>query len=522
LKIGISNFIRSNKKHLKNVIGAIALINLLLAFTALIKDVMLAMYVGTSSHADALLLALFIPDTLGNGLIAAAMGVACIPVFSLLHVANKNEQLERGIKNISMFVSLIAVALITVLILFRYQIISFLASGFNPDTRELCVKLFIIMLPTLLLFPVIYIGISVLQVHNRFRLPAIAPIIFNSFFLFAIMAGMLLNLPILKGVYIIAIAISLGVLSMLLFVWLPLIKGKGKLVSIKLSLRISSEDVKIIKDILKVFLPYLIILFFQQGIQYVERYLASTLGEGSIAGLNYAYRLAQFPLWVFVSAVGTVILPAMAKARGNGNEDELKTTLGKSARLVLMIVMPVTIGLYILRVPIISYLFYRGAFDSKSLQITDTILAGYSLGIIGQSIMILTLKYFLAVRKMFVPVVIYIISAIANIAIDFILVSKIGLAGIGYGAAICAIINPIIVLFYLKKRIKFNISGQARYFFKVVAANVPVAITFVLILHFWHALKINNSFIGQTVFLLIGSIIFIVIYRASLKLFTVL
>ncbi|HET6872195.1 MAG TPA: hypothetical protein VFH42_04320, partial [Sporolactobacillaceae bacterium] len=60
------------------------LMNLMLAISAFFKDVAFAHYFGTSSTADAYTLGFFIPDMIGNNLIAAALGVACIPIFSRL------------------------------------------------------------------------------------------------------------------------------------------------------------------------------------------------------------------------------------------------------------------------------------------------------------------------------------------------------------------------------------------------------------------------------------------------------
>ena len=108
------------KYYARNAIGAVMMVNLLLAVFALIRDICVASYLGTTSQADALLLAYFLPDTAGNVLIAAAVGVSCVPAFSKLLVREEYLLLNKSVKNVN--ISVLVLSLILFMVLFRLEI----------------------------------------------------------------------------------------------------------------------------------------------------------------------------------------------------------------------------------------------------------------------------------------------------------------------------------------------------------------------------------------------------------------
>lgn len=479
------------KKILKSNIGALIIINLLLAVVAFFKDILLASYLGTSAQADALLLAFFVPDTIGNNLIAFALGVSCIPVFSILFVKGMNERLNNCIRNVSAYILFFSALLLVLLYIFKNEIITMLGSGFDPKTSKLCLSLYNIVLPTILLFPVVAIGTSILQVLNRFKISAFAPVLYNIVFLGGVVLGYLLNVPIEKGVYLVAISIICGVFSMTILILVSLKRIQD--VSLKTLLFFKNfpkkNELKDVRDIFKTMLPYILILLASQSVYFFERYLASNLETGSIAGLNYAFRLAQFPGWVFVAAISVVILPSMSKAKGIGQLKAMKATFVRSLKTVLLITFPLAIILFTMRIPILSVLFKRGAFDSNSLEITAGILAGYSLTIIGQSILAISLRFFFVIGQMLSPLIVVIISSTINIIADFFFVKQFGSAGIGYGAALGAFLNVPLILFFLRRPLHLKISKHLPEFLKIMITNLPVLLISLGCNRVWHFFK---------------------------------
>jgi len=512
----IFNTIKDNG-NMNSAMGGIVLINLILAFTVLCRDIFLASYLGTSSQADAFLLAYFFPDTVGNLLLAGALGVAAVPVFSRLYLTNDTYRLNKAITYVTIYFIFFSLFIMVIAFIARESIVQLLGSGLGEESKALCVRLLIIMLPTIIIFPIILIGISVLQVYERFYIPASVTVLFNLVFLGGILYAYLMTMPLQKGVYLLAASVLTGVMAMVLLIFAAFKKYRiGFLVRPLVSDIIKPP--RELTEIFRTFVLYLAILVSSYMVYTVERFLASNLEVGSIAALNYAFRLAQFPLWVFVAAVSAVALPLMSKANGLGRMENFKETLGKSLRLILMITVPLSIMFFVLRVPIVSFMLQRGSFDSGSVQVTAGILAGYSLTIVFQSVVFISLRAFLAAGRILSPLVVAVISSGVTIILDFYLVDVAGSAGLGYGAAIGALINSIMILFILKREIGLDTKAQLNGFARILMANFPVYLLIALTGKTLISILLYNSIFLNVAFFIIMSVAGLLIYWQSLKL----
>lgn len=451
--------------ELKTVI----VINLILAVVALLKDIVLASYLGTQAQADAFWLAFFIPDTAAN-LLGGSITTACIPVFARLHAA-EDDRMKNTVTLVTLCFALGTLGLYLGLFFTRHIVIRGLGAGLPRSGLDLCLDLFVIMLPLILAFPLISVGTAMLQVHHRFNLPASAPVLFNVVLLSGVLYSYLRPIPIEQGVYLLAASVLTGTGLMMVLVWSGLRKNHLRIWR-RLSLPQLKKSRRQAKEVIKVFFIYLTILLSLQAVYAVERYLASGLAEGSIAGLNYAFRIAQFPLWVFVAAVSTVAFPAMSRAIGQGRADEIKHTLSRALLQILIIVLPLTACLFLLRVPVVTILFQRGSFDAGSVEITAGVLAGYALSIVWQGIALICQRAFLAIGQALPVFLSFLFFSSLNILFDFSLVRSIGLPGLGYGAAVCAFGNALVLLYLLNRVLPLGIGNQAGRVFRILAANL--------------------------------------------------
>ena len=453
---------------------------------------------GTTAQADAFLLAYFIVDTFGNNLLASALGVAVIPVLAGLHGSGEHRRFIKVTRGIIIYTVVISTLLAFIMFGIRFGLLSWVGAGLNGPSRQLSVGLFSLLIPSLVIFPLINIGISIMQVHNRFNIPALAPVLFNLIFLLELIYLLYFNIPLVIGVYGIALFILIGLLVMLALVWFPIFKYRfvalpGLSVTLKTLVADHSNEIKrrfsfLSPDLVTVwksFLPYLITLLFPQIIYLVERYLASHLETGSISGLNYAFRLVQFPLWVFIAAVGNVLFPVMAKLSAMGDKQGLNKVLMNSIYFTSLFTIPFSIILFVLRVPIISILLQRGEFSSHSVVITANIMAGYTLTIIWQGFSVIWVRASLAEGRVFYALFASAISAVSTIGFDLILVPLVGAAGLGYGAAIGAIINFATIYMLFSRFSHLQFSKFWRGLFKIVLANLPLLLVTVLFSQLW-------------------------------------
>lgn len=508
------------KKFLKTAVGGIVVINIILAATALLKDIFLASYLGTSWQADAFLLAYFIPDTAGNNLLAAALGVACVPMFARLYAREGSLRLLRVTAGVTLYFLLVSSVLVIFSYVARESIIDMLGNGLSEDAKALCVRLFVIILPTLLFFPAVSIGISALQVYGRFNIPALAPVVFNLVFLAGVLYSYFSAIPVQRGVYILAFSIMAGVLLMTALTWSAVRLYGGRPAADGPGLAEIAGLGGDIREIFKLFLPYLIILLSTQTVYAVERFLASGLEEGTIAGLNYAFRMAQFPLWVFVAAVSAVAFPSMSRSTGLGRMEEIRETLSKTLQLVVVIALPMSICLFVLRVPLISILLQRGTFDFNSVGITAGILAGYSLAIVFQGVVIISLRAFLSIGRLGGPLLAVLFSSCVNIVLDFFLVGYMGPAGLGYGAAAGAVVCALLMLLLLDSDFGLRLGTRLGFIIRVAAANLPVLLLVILCGRLWLFVS-GSGFIMKLGYGLVIAAAGAIIYWKSLKTFGV-
>lgn len=476
----------------------IVVINIVLAVLALLKDMFMASYFGTTVNADAFTLSFFITDMLGNNLIGNAVAVSCIPLFTKIYDGFDEYKLYDNLVNVNISYFILTAFTFLIIILFKSQIISSLASGFITGTINKSIQLLIILLPIILIYPIVMSGISYLQVKGKFIISSLAAILYNFIFLLGICYCVFFKIPVNKGIFIIAYSVVAAVIAMAILLYIKIIKERK---TIK-----KSERKHLVKKarVYKLFMPYFIILLLSQLVLYYERYLASFFEGGSVAALNYAYRLSQFPIWVFVSAIATVLFPTMAKHNSEGDLKSLSEVFINALLWVFILTMPVTFILYILRNPIITILFLRGAFNSSSLIITSQILSGYSLAIIGLSISALCLKVYLAREEVKTPLLIFIVTSIINITLDYFLTNRIGIKGVGYGAAISSIVNASLMLFLIRLEIKNSINNIIIKILKCVFSNFILIVICVNGLRIWNLNITRMNLIYQLAY--IGSV----------------
>ncbi len=477
-------------KIFKNTIVVMIVFNITLAIIALVRDIALASFLGTTAHADALLLAFFIPDIFGNNLLAAAIGISCVPIFTEVYINKDKERFNQSVKSITVVLWLICLIITAICFLFRENIIEAIGKGLSSPMKAIAVDLFAIMLPTMLIFPLITIGSSISNIYNSFKVPAFAPILFNLAFLAGIVCSMALSISRNESIYVIAFSITAGVLAMLLLIWGNVGReGWVRLFNREKIVWISEE----LKAFFRIFAPYATVLFAYQSVLYIEKYLASLLEVGTIAGLNYAYRISQIPLWIFVAALTTFSFPSISKLKETNQHDELKKSVVKFLKLTLVIILPLTIIIATLRVPIISILFRGGEFDTNSIHITSGILAGYALAIIGQSIFMISIRFFMAIRHMTIPMLIVIFSSAMNIIADFVLVRHFGSAGLGYGAAIGSVCNGILLIVFLNRKLELDMMKKIRPFGRIVLANLPIAVLAMGFIWLWEWVDLQHK-----------------------------
>ena len=175
--------------------------------------------------------------------------------------------------------------------------------------------------------------------------------------------------------------------------------------------------------------------------------------EGSVIALYYAGRLTQFPQALFGTAVATVSLPLMSSSSLSSGFDKMRDVLGTGIRMVLLTILPASVGLMILARPIVALLFERGQFTVAATAMTSWALLFYATGLIGYAGVSLMTASFYSLKDTKTPVKIAAFCMVLNIVLNLILMGPLQVGGLALASAVASFANLSLLMLFLKKRI---------------------------------------------------------------------
>lgn len=331
-------------------------------------------YFGNGQAASAFELAATAPTQFYDLLVGGMLSSALVPTFSGLADGDASRQqadlraLGRLLGALIGLASVLLAALVVVLSLFALPIGAFISGGSNQDPLVVA-SLLRLTIPAILFLNVGGIVTGALFARRKFGYTAFTATLFN---IVAIACMVLFQSRL--GVGSLALGLLMGSLAQLL-VQLPGLRG----VPIKLSLNWRTPGVT---KIVRLFLPVAGGLAFAQVAVTVSFILASQISESGPATMRYAAQVIQFPLGMIVTAVSAAILPSLSATSGN----DFKATLAQGLRLVWVLIVPASVGLYVLATPIIALLFQHGAFSAESTAYTASALRAAVPGLLFAAI----------------------------------------------------------------------------------------------------------------------------------------
>ena len=190
----------------------------------------------------------------------------------------------------------------------------------------------------------------------------------------------------------------------------------------------------------------------------------------------------ELPLGVFAIAVGTATLPSFSEQVAKGDFDELKKTISFSLRLILFVTIPATIALIALRIPIISVLFQRGAFDLQSTFLTAKALFYYAIGLWAFSVIRVIVSAFYSLQDAKSPMKAAIVALLVNAVFSVILMFPLKHGGLALATSIATSVNVIMLSVILKKRIGVFLNREFyRSVFKMLLSSLAMWVVIILI-----------------------------------------
>lgn len=397
-------------RQIARAAGTIMLAFALSNIIGLFRQILISRAFGTDKAIDAFYAASTYPDLIFSLVAGGALASAFIPTFTGLLAKDERAsawKLASSIANL-ILVSLSVLSIVSAV--FAPQIIRYiLAPDFSADQQTLAASLLRILLITPAIFGLSGLTMGILNAHQRFLLPALAP----SMYWIGMIFGLIFLVPSL-GVYGLAWGAALGA-AFHLGVQIPdLLKLPSRAYLPTLGLDNAS-----VREVGRLMGPRLLGVAVVQLNFVVNVIIATGLSEGSLAAIKYAWQVMTMPQVVIAQAIAIAALPTFSAQAARGEKGEMRTSLAATLRGVLFLSLPASLGLIILRQPLIALLFQRGSFNAHSTDLVAWALLWYAAGLVGHNVVEILSRAFYALRDTKTPVFVGAAAMTLNVIFSF-------------------------------------------------------------------------------------------------------
>lgn len=446
---------------------------------------LISYFFDTAGLLDVYYAAFVIPDTIFQLLVIGSLSAAFIPVFSRLLVKKESEAWYMASVTLNLVVTLLS--LISLFIFWQAPSLSrLIAPGFTSEQIGVMSTLLRILLISQIFFSVSGFLTGVIQSHQRFLIPALAPLFYN----FGIVMGTIILTPSL-GIYAPAIGVIIG--SVLhVAIQLPLARHLGFKFVFKVDIGHPS-----IKEIIKLVPPRALALGVDQVEHFVSVVLASLLSAGSLSLLNVSRLLYTIPSTLFGVSIGQAALPALSRESSSEDKDKFYRTFSTALTQVAFLALPVSTLFIVLRIPIIRLVFGSSSFPWTATLLTGKVLAILALSSTFAAIMHLVIRGFYALHNTKTPLIVGLISAIFNTAASVFLVSftNLGLLGLATAISSTTIFESIVLFVLLHK----SLDLAPRQSFPTAVRLLKIAtVSLITGVFLWIPMRILDKFVFDT------------------------
>jgi len=199
---------------------------------------------------------------------------------------------------------------------------------------------------------------------------------------------------------------------------------------------------------------------------WVNTWLASKMTEGSVTGLYYGFSLMIMAQAAVAQSVAIAAMPTFSAQHALGKLDEMRSSLAASLRGIFVMAIPASVGLIILREPLISFLYQRGEFDEQDVQLVAWALLWYAAGLVFHSIMEVLTRAFYAQQDTKTPVIIGTIAMSLNVVFSIIFSSLfaqaglLALGGLALANSLATGLEATFLFIFMRKRLN-GIEGKS-------------------------------------------------------------
>ena len=442
-----------------------------------LRDILIAIFLGTGPIADAFFVAFRIPNTFRRLFSEGAFNAAFVPSYAS-ELSQGKDQSNKFANSVFNLLILGLFFIVIIIEIFMPIFVYLIAPGFDGDTQkmDLAISLTRITFPFLFFISLASFFSAILNSHNRFAVASAAPIILNIMLIGVLFFAKFLND---KIVFYLSYAVTISGFIQLVFLYIFV--KKFFLPKINFNITIDKK----VKNFFKKLLPSI----FSSGVTQINILVGTIIASfqaGAVSYLYYADRVYQINLAIAGIAIGTVILPQLSKYIQNNQQDEILLMQNKALELSLFLSIPASIALLISSEQIISALFGYGSFDEDGVKNSAKALFYFSLGLPAFALIKVFSSFFFARKDTKIPFYISFISIIINISISIYYFKSVGFIVIPIATTISSWFNSVVLFIFLKKFnfFRFNSIFISR-FIRILIATIIMGLFYNYLINFF-------------------------------------
>ncbi len=405
------------------------------------REVVSARYYGTRWEMDTFLAAATIPTIL-FGVFNGALVSALVPTFSE-YLAHRQE--DDAWRLASTVLNVLAIVLTGCAVLGFFAApwyVPLIAHGFPAPQMEVAIRMTRWLMPSIVAVSLSGVLSAMLNAYHRFRAAAMVGVAVNTV---TIVTVIVLNRNI--GIYALVLGTTLGLTAQML-VQLPSFLSIGKYRPI---IDLHHPGLRKIWVLLG---PIIVGSAAGQLALFFDRFFASTLSPGYIAGMNYATKLVNFPQQIFAAAIATVIFPLLAAQFARDNRNGVGRSVITGLRLVNFITIPSVCALIVLAHPMVQTLFERGTFQRTATDLTAGLLPFAAVGLVALASNVVLTRCCFACKETMWPVTISVATVVVNVLLSMIWLRTLGGRGLLLANSVSQTMQTVLLLMLIARLVR--------------------------------------------------------------------
>jgi putative peptidoglycan lipid II flippase len=402
------------------------------------REVVSAKYYGTQWEMDTFLAAATIPTIL-FGVFNGALVSVLVPTFSDYLAHRKEEEAWRLASTVLNILAIVLTACAIVGYFAAGWYVPLIFHGFPAPQMGVAIRMTRWLMPSIIAVSLSGVLSAMLNAYHRFRATAMVGVAVNVVTIFCVM---MFNRGI--GIYALVLGTSLGLTAQML-VQLPSFLKIGKYRPI---IDLKHPGLAKIWTLLG---PIIVGSAAGQLALFFDRFFASTLSPGYIAGMNYAVKLVNFPKQIFAAAIATVIFPLLAAQFARDNRHGVARSVVTGLRLVNFITIPAVCALIVLAYPMVQALFERGTFKSTATDLTAGLLPYAAIGLVALAANVVLTRCCFACKETLWPVTISVGTVVLNVLLSLVWLPTLGARGLLLANSLSQIMQTALLMMLIAR-----------------------------------------------------------------------